>query len=54
MKIELSPQEIKFIDETAEEVVVETNLIDEEKAIINKGRVEYKKGAYIPLSEINF
>jgi len=36
----------------AEEPIVETDLTEEEKAIIQKGREEYAKGTYIPLSEI--
>jgi len=36
----------------AEEPIVETNLTEEEKAIILKGREEYAKGTYMPLSEI--
>lgn len=35
---------------TSETIVVETDLTDEEKAIIRAGREEYKKGGYIPLS----
>lgn len=31
---------------------LETDLTDEEKAIIRAGREEYKKGEFIPLSEI--
>jgi len=36
----------------AEEFVVETDLTEEEKAIILRGREEYTKGSYIPLAEI--
>jgi hypothetical protein len=32
--------------------VYETNLTNEEKAIIAQGRNEYKKGCYVPLSNI--
>jgi len=35
-----------------EEPIVETNLTEEEKNIILRGREEYSKGAYVPLSEI--
>ena len=34
------------------EPIVETNLTDDERQIIAKGRAEYAKGLYIPLSEI--
>ncbi len=37
---------------TDDEPVIETDLTDEEKAIIQKGREEYKAGAYIPLSSL--
>ena len=30
-------------------VVVETNLTEEEKEIIRKGREEYQRGIYVPL-----
>jgi len=30
-------------------IVVETNLTDEEKAIVSEGRIEYKKGGFVPL-----
>ena len=33
-------------------VVVETNLTDEERAIIARGREEHKKGGYVPLDSI--
>jgi hypothetical protein len=36
----------------AEEPIVETDLTEEEKAIILRGREEYSKGNYIPLSKI--
>jgi len=36
----------------AEEPIVETDLTEEEKAIILRGREEYSKGGYIPLDEI--
>ncbi|MCL2674107.1 MAG: hypothetical protein FWE92_02115 [Defluviitaleaceae bacterium] len=36
----------------AEEPIVETDLTEDEKAIILRGREEYSKGNYIPLSEI--
>ena len=36
----------------AEEPIVETNLTEEEKAIILYGREEYLKGGYVPLAEI--
>lgn len=32
--------------------VIETNLTEEEKAIIRAGREEYKAGKYIPLADI--
>jgi hypothetical protein len=35
-----------------EEPIVETNLTEEEKAIILRGREEYLKGTYIPISDI--
>ena len=35
-----------------EEPIIETNLTEEEKAIISRGREEYSKGGYISLSEI--
>lgn len=34
------------------EAVIETDLTDEEKAIIRAGREEYKKGNFIPLSDL--
>lgn len=34
------------------EAVIETDLTDEEKEIIRAGREEYKKGAFIPLSDM--
>ena len=37
---------------TDDEPVIGTDLTDEEKAIIQKGREEYKAGAYIPLSSL--
>jgi len=36
----------------AEEPLVETDLTDEEKSIILRGRTAYAKGDYVPLSEI--
>lgn len=33
-------------------IVIETDLTDEEKAIIAEGREEYKKGPFVPLSSI--
>jgi hypothetical protein len=36
----------------SEELVIETNLSDEEMAIIRRGREEYMDGMYVPLSEI--
>lgn len=36
----------------SEEPIVETDLTKEEKAVILRGREEYLKGGYIPLSEI--
>ena len=32
--------------------VIETDLTEEEKAIIREGREEYKAGGYIPLTDI--
>jgi len=37
-----------------EESIVETNLTEEEKAIIIRGREEYSKGSYVSLTEIQF
>ena len=36
----------------AEESFIETNLTSEEKVIIRRGREEYAKGGYIPLSNL--
>lgn len=36
----------------AEEPIIETDLTEEEKAIVLRGREEYSKGSYIPLREI--
>jgi hypothetical protein len=36
----------------AEEPIIETDLTEEEKEIIRRGREEYAKGVYVPLSEI--
>jgi hypothetical protein len=36
----------------AEEPIIETYLTEEEKAIIARGREEYSKGLYIPLSGV--
>jgi hypothetical protein len=36
----------------AEEPIIETDLTEEEKAIILRGREEHSKGGYIPLAEI--
>jgi len=33
--------------------IIETNLTDEEKAIIRKGREEYKKGNFVSLDKLN-
>ena len=33
-------------------IVIETDLTDEEKEIIARGREEYKKGGYVPLESI--
>ena len=30
-------------------IVVETNLTDEEKAIVSEGSIKYKKGGFFPL-----
>ena len=35
-----------------EPLVIETDLTDEEKEIIRKGREEYKKGGYISLKDL--
>jgi hypothetical protein len=35
-----------------ETVVVETDLTDEERALIAKGRAEYERGGFIPLGDI--
>jgi hypothetical protein len=32
--------------------IVETDLTEEEKAVILRGREEYSKGGYVPLAEI--
>ena len=37
---------------TSDMPVAETDLTQEEKEIIRAGREEYKKGRYIPLSEL--
>jgi len=34
------------------ELFIETDLTDDEKAIIRKGREEYKKGGFVPLESI--
>jgi len=36
----------------SEEPIIETDLTEEEKKIIIRGRAEYSKGIYVPLSEI--
>lgn len=36
----------------SEESVIETNLTDEEKDLILRGREEYQAGGYVPLSEV--
>jgi len=36
----------------AEEPIIETDLTEEEKAIILRGREDYSKNVYVPLSEI--
>ena len=36
-----------------EPLIIETDLTDEEKAIIKAGRVEYAKGGYVPLDNLN-
>jgi len=38
-----------LVDDT---LIIETNLTDEEKAIIKAGREEYKSGGFVPLSSI--
>lgn len=35
-----------------ETIIIETNLTDEEKSIINNGREEYKKGEFISLDSL--
>ena len=37
-----------LVEDTA---IVETNLTEEEKAIIRQGREEYKLGGYVPLDD---
>lgn len=34
-------------------LVAETDLTDEERAIIVRGRAEYAKGGYVPLDSLN-
>lgn len=35
-----------------DEPIIETDLTDEEKEIIRAGREEYKRGGFVPLSQI--
>ena len=37
---------------TNEDYVIETDLTEEEKEIIRAGREEYRKGGFVPLSEL--
>jgi len=37
---------------TDEPLIIETDLTDEEKAIITEGMEEYKNGGFIPLDEV--
>jgi hypothetical protein len=37
----------------AEEPIVETDLTEEEKAVVLRGREEYSKGGYVSLSDIS-
>jgi hypothetical protein len=39
--------------ETDKQVLLETDLTDEEKAIIAHGREEYKQGGFVPLESIS-
>lgn len=34
-------------------IILETDLTDEEKAIIARGREEYKQGGFVPLEQIS-
>jgi len=45
---------VKYISEDGDymALVIETNLTDEEKAIIIKGREEYKIGGFVPLESV--
>ena len=37
---------------TNDDFVIETDLTEEEKEIIRAGREEYRKGGFVPLSEL--
>ncbi len=53
MMTELSPKAAKYLlklDSNTNQI--ETNLTDEEKAVIAEGRQEYKKGGFIPLDSL--
>jgi len=45
----LKPILTLLVDDT---LIIETNLTDEEKAIIKAGREEYKSGGFVPLDSI--